>query len=69
MHLLKEREAQFRTYKLLERDREKIEEGIEQGEKKKVLEIAVEMLKDNEPIEKIIKYSKLSREEILKIKI
>ncbi len=35
---------------LLERDREKIEEGIEQGEKKKALEIAVEMLKDNETI-------------------
>ena len=61
MHLLKECEAQFGTYKLLERDREKIEEG----EKRK----ALEMLKDNEPIEKIIKYSKLSREEILKIKI
>jgi hypothetical protein len=60
-------EVEFMT--LLERDREKIEEGIEQGEKKKALEIALEMLKDNEPIEKIIKYSKLSKEEILKIKI
>ncbi|OOM68704.1 hypothetical protein [Clostridium sp. BL-8] len=69
MHFLKEGEAQFGNYKQLERDREKIEEGIEQGEKEKVLEIAVEMLKDNEPIEKIIKYSKLSKEEILKIKI
>ena len=29
MHLLKECEAQFGTYKLLERDREKIEEGTE----------------------------------------
>ncbi|WP_238916920.1 Rpn family recombination-promoting nuclease/putative transposase [Clostridium sp. YIM B02555] len=56
-------EVEFMT--LLERDREKIEEG----EKKKALEIALEMLKDNEPIEKIIKYSKLSKEEILKIKI
>ena len=39
MHFLKEGEAQFGTYKLLERDREKIEEGIEKGiekgEKKK----------------------------------
>ncbi|CUU48411.1 Rpn family recombination-promoting nuclease/putative transposase [Clostridium beijerinckii] len=60
-------EVEFMT--LLERDREKIEEGIEKGEKKKALEIALEMLKDNEPIEKIIKYSKLSKEEILKIKI
>ena len=56
-------EVEFMT--LLERDREKIEES----EKKKVLEIALEMLKDNEPIEKIIKYSKLSREEIEKIKV
>lgn len=48
---------------------EGIEKGIEKGEKKKALEIAVEMLKDNEPIEKIIKYSKLSKEEILKIKL
>ena len=64
-------EVEYMT--LLERDREKIEEGIEQGieqgEKKKALEIAVEMLKDNEPMEKIIKYSKLSREEIEKIKL
>lgn len=66
VHILKKCEAQPRTYMtLLERDREKIEEG----EKRKALEIALEMLKDNEPIEKIIKYSKLSREEILKIKI
>ncbi|AGF57783.1 putative transposase/invertase (TIGR01784 family) [Clostridium saccharoperbutylacetonicum] len=65
MHLLKECEAQFGTYKILEKDKVKIEEGIEQGEKKK----ALEMLKDNEPIEKIIKYSKFSKEEILKIKI
>ncbi|OCA96482.1 Rpn family recombination-promoting nuclease/putative transposase [Clostridium beijerinckii] len=56
-------EVEFMT--LLERDREKIEEGREE----KALEIAREMLKDNEPIEKIIKYSKLSKEEILKIKI
>ncbi|WP_242835755.1 hypothetical protein [Clostridium sp. DL-VIII] len=55
-------EVEFMT--LLERDREKIEEGKEE----KALEIAKEMLKDNEPIEKIIKYSKLSKEEILKIK-
>ena len=68
MHILKECEAQFGTYILLERDSEKIEEGIEKGEKKKALEIALEMLKDNEPIEKIINYSKLSKEEIEKIK-
>ncbi|NOW91091.1 putative transposase YdaD [Clostridium beijerinckii] len=66
VHIVKKCEAQSRAYMtLLERDREKIEEGREE----KALEIAKEMLKDNEPIEKIIKYSKLSKEEILKIKI
>ena len=40
MHFLKECEAQFGTYKLLERDREKIEEG----EKKKALDIAKNLL-------------------------
>lgn len=29
------------------------------------IEMAKEMIKDNEPIEKIIKYSKLSRETVL----
>ena len=38
-------------------------------EQKESFRDAKEMLKDNEPIEKIIKYSKLSREEILIIKI
>lgn len=46
---------------LLERDREKMEE--------KAIDVAKEMLKDNEPIEKIMKYTKLSEEEILKIEI
>ena len=55
-------EVEFMT--LLERDREKIEEGKEE----KALEIAKEMLKDGEPIEKIIKYSKLSENEILELK-
>lgn len=50
---------------LLERDREKLEEG--RMEEK--INLAKEMLKDNEPIEKIMKYTKLSKEEILKIKI
>ncbi len=62
-------EVEFMT--LLERGREKIEEGREagreEGKEEKALEIAKEMLIDNEPIEKIIKNSKLSREEILKI--
>lgn len=56
-------EVEFMT--LLERDREKIKEGkLEER-----FEIAKEMLRNNEPIEKIIKYSKLSKEDILNIKI
>ena len=62
---------------LLERDREKLEEGREEGRaegreegfEEKAIEVATEMLKDKEPIEKIMKYTKLSKEEILKIKI
>ena len=40
----------------------------EKGERKKAIEIAKEMLKDGEPIEKIIKYSKLTKDEIEKLK-
>ena len=40
-------------------------EGVEE----KAMEIAIEMLKDNEPIEKIMRYTKLSKEKILKIEI
>lgn len=60
-------EVEFMT--LLERDREKLEEGREEGFEEKVIEVAKEMLKDNEPIEKIMKYTKLSKEDILKIEI
>lgn len=43
-------------------------EGREEGKEEGKIEMAIEMLKDGEPIEKIIKYSKLDREEILKLK-
>ena len=36
---------------------------------RKQLKVQREMIKDNEPIKKIMKYSKLSKEEILSIKI
>lgn len=39
--------------------------GVEEGEAKKSREIAIEMLKDGEPLTKIIKYSKLAKEAIL----
>ena len=41
---------------------------IEQGSKLRALASAKEMLKSNEPIEKIIKYTMLSKEDILAIK-
>ena len=64
VHIFKRCEAQLRSYMtLLERDREKIEEGREEER----IEIAKEMLKDVVPIEKIIKYSKLSENEILEL--
>ena len=56
-------EVEYMT--LLERDREKIEEGIEQ----KSIDVAREMLRDNESIEKIMRYTKLSKEEIEKIEL
>ena len=45
------------------------EKGIEKGKMEERLDLAKEMLKGNEPIEKIMKYTKLSEEEILKIEI
>ena len=43
------------------------EEGIKIGEKNRDIEIAKEMLKDGENIEKIMRYTKLSREQIEQI--
>ena len=43
-------------------------EGKKEGKKEERIEIAKEMLASNEPIEKIIRFSKLSKEEILKLK-
>ena len=43
-------------------------EGIDEGEKKTKFKIALQMKKDGEPIEKIMKYSGLSKEEIEKLK-
>ena len=41
------------------------EAGEAQGEAKKSRETAIEMLKDGEPLTKIMKYSKLDKEDIL----
>lgn len=45
-----------------------IEEGIEKGAKKEKIEIAKEMLKNNESVEKIMKYTELSEKEVNKLK-
>ncbi len=50
------------------RERYYEQRGVEQGKKNKAIEIAIEMLKDGEPLEKIMKYSKLSEEELLTLK-
>lgn len=42
--------------------------GMEKGEKNKAIEIALDMINDGEPIEKIVRYSKLSEIEILELK-
>ena len=44
---------------------EGIAQGIAEGEAKKSKETALEMLKDGEPLTKIMKYSKLGQEDIL----
>ena len=40
-------------------------EGLAEGEAKKSRETALDMLKDREPLTKIMKYSKLAKEDIL----
>lgn len=45
-----------------------IEKGIEKGEVNKAKKIALEMIKDNEPVEKIIKYTGLTVKEINALK-
>ncbi len=55
-------------YLLQKREAEGIQKGIQKGEAigrhDEALEIAREMLADQQPIDKIIKYTKLSIEEI-----
>ena len=60
-----------------EEDQEKIhrsresrarKEGLAKGENKAAKEIAINMLKDNIPLETIMKYTSLSEKEILKLK-
>lgn len=41
-----------------------IKYSLDTAKEEKAIEIAKEMLKDNEPIEKIVKYTKLSEQEV-----
>ena len=58
-------EAQGHAAGLAEGREEGIAQGIAEGEAKKSKETAIEMLKDGEPLTKIMKYSKLWQEDIL----
>ena len=57
--------GEFEKYFREEGIKEGLKKGIEEGEAKKSRETALEMLKDGEPLTKIMKYSKLAKEAIL----
>ena len=57
--------GEFEKYFREEGIKEGLKKGIEEGEAKKSRETAIEMLKDGEPLTKIMKYSKLGKEAIL----
>lgn len=44
-----------------------VQEAVQETQQDERMDTAREMIKDNEPIEKIMKYSRLSRETILKL--
>ena len=47
---------------------ESFDDGYEKGRDKEREEMALDMLADNEPIEKIVKYSHLPKEKVLELK-
>ena len=57
--------GEFEKYFREEGRKAGVEEGLAEGEAKKSRETALEMLKDGEPLTKIMKYSKLDKEAIL----
>jgi len=59
--------SNYKVGELKGKEEGKIEGKIE-GKKERDIEIALQMLKDGEPIEKIIKYPELSKEEIQNLK-
>lgn len=55
--------------KIFEKEKEEaMKEAMNQAENGKAIEIAKNMLLDNENVEKIVRYTKLSLEEINKLK-
>ena len=58
-------EAKGHAAGLAEGREEGIAQGLAEGEAKKSRETALEMLKDREPLTKIMKYSKLAKEDLL----
>ena len=65
---IKKEEKKLREQAVKTAEKKGVNKGKKEGEKKRNLEIAKGMLKDKEPIEKIIKYTGLTRKEIEKIK-
>lgn len=66
--IAKKEEVEVMTSNISKTIKETFERTREEGEKNKAIEIAIEMLRDGEPIEKVAKYSKLSEDEILELK-
>ena len=62
------REKEIRRISLEEGRAEGLAEGLAEGKAEMSRDIAIAMLKDNEPIEKIMKYSGLTEDEVLSIK-
>ena len=48
---------------------EGLEQGLEQGRDNRNVEMALDMLADNKPIEDIVKYSHLSESKVLELKM
>ena len=70
LQMTKEERANYSYYqKQLHTDRDNLQaaeaRGEERGEARRNIELAKEMLLDNEPIEKIVKYTKLSKQKII----
>ena len=53
---------------LIEGEAKGIEKGIEQGIEQGIEKIAINMLIDNEPLDKISKFTGLSQDEVVKLK-